>query len=148
MISLTLLTVTSIILLRLSYTDWLKKIVEVPITLYATGFITAAYLFQQRYWEFLFFSLFFILAWRIAKPYFAKRNLIGEGDISVLSFVLPVTWFVNPYLLPTFLFLLAITTLAWYRNRLFIHEEKPMIPIITIALLLTWMLGTIAHTSL
>jgi hypothetical protein len=76
-------------------------------------------MFSQRYWEFFFFSIFFILAWSIAKPYFENKKIIGSGDISVLSFVLPVTWFVNPYMLPVFLFLFGVTALTWYRKELF-----------------------------
>jgi hypothetical protein len=148
MMEITLLMVTCIALIRTSYTDWLNKVVEVPITLYVTGFVTAAYLFSQRYWEFFFFTIFFILAWAIAKPYFENKKLIGAGDISVLSFVIPVTWFINPYLTPTFLFLFALTTLAWYRKELTTKTEKPMIPIITIALLLTWIIGKLLGLSL
>jgi hypothetical protein len=141
MIEMTVLTVVSIILLRISYTDWLKKVVEVPVTLYATGFITAAFLFSQKYWEFFFSTLFFILAWKIAKPYCEDKNLIGAGDISVLSFVVPTTWLVNPYLTPIFLVTFAISALVWYRKELTTPTEKPMIPIITIALLLSWIVG-------
>lgn len=149
MFEITLLSIISILLIRISYTDWLNKSVEVPITLYATGFLTATYLFSQRYWEFFFFSIFFILAWAIAKPYFENKKLIGAGDISVLSFVIPTTWFVNPYMLPIFLVLFGLTALTWYRKELFVANEKPMIPIITIALLLAWIvvqvLGGITH---
>jgi hypothetical protein len=97
-------------------------------------------MFTQRYWEFFFFSIFFILAWSIAKPYFENKKIIGSGDISVLSFIIPTTWFVNPQMLPTFLFLFGLTALIVYKKELTTSTEKPMIPIITIALLLTWII--------
>jgi hypothetical protein len=130
-------------MVRISYTDWLKKVVEVPVTLYAAGFVTAAYMFSARYWEFFFFTIFFALAWLILKPWFENKKLIGAGDISILTFLLPATWYVNPYFPVVFLLAWAATTLVWYRKELNQSTEKPMAPMMTIALLLTWIYFTL-----
>jgi len=144
MFEVIILSIMSILLIRLSYTDWLNKVIEVPITLYATGIMTAAYLFTNRYYEFLFFSIFFILTWMIAKPFFENKKLIGEGDISVLSFLIPTAWFIQPYYLPIFLFLIGITTAILYHKDLtHLTEYKPMIPPITIAWIITWIILTL-----
>lgn len=141
MMSLTLFGILSVLLLKQSYEDWKTKLVDVPIALFATGFVAAAYLFSQRYWEFLFWGLFFLIGWRILKPYCEKNNLIGAGDISVLTFLMPAAWFVNLYSLTVFLAVFGIAILVFYRKQLMDKTDKPLIPVITIAWVFTWIIS-------
>ncbi len=143
MISFILFGFLSILLLKLSYEDWQTKLVDVQTTLYAAGFVTAAYLLSFRYIEFICWSLVFVLAWRFIKPFSEKNNLLGAGDVSILSFLLPATWFVEPMLLAVFLLFFGVTTLIWFRKKLFDTTEKPLVPIITLAWILTWIVGMV-----
>jgi len=134
----------SIILLKLSYEDWQTKLVDVPIILYASGFVTGAYILSSRYIEFVVWAILFLVLWRFIKPFCRKNNLVGEGDISVLSFLLPAAWFVNAWFLSVFLALFGLTALIWFRKKLLNKDlEKPLVPVITLAWVLTWIVGVL-----
>jgi len=143
MFSFILFGFLSIILLKLSYEDWLTKQVDVPVSLYASGFITGAYLLSLRYIEFLAWAIIFSLSWKFLKPFTEKNNLIGAGDISILSFLLPAAWFVNAWLLSVFLALFGLIALIWFKKQLFDKTEKPLVPAITLAWIITWIIGVI-----
>lgn len=133
----------SILLLKLSYEDWQTKLVDVQTTLYASGFITGAYLFAGRFLEFIAWAVVFSLSWRFLKPLVERKNLVGAGDVSIFSFLLPAVWFANAWLLSVFLLLFGVTALVWYRKKLFDASEKPLVPIITVAWILTWIAGVL-----
>ena len=131
--------VLSIFLVKLSYEDWKTKLIDVPTTLFASGFVCAAYLFSFRFWEVFFWGIFFLIASKILKPYCEEKKFIGSGDISILSVLLPAAWFVNQYLLAVFLVLFGIIALIAYRKDLLeLKQERPLVPVITVAWVLTW----------
>lgn len=131
--------VLSIVLVKLSYEDWKTKLIDVPTALFSSGFVCAAYLFSLRFWEMFFWGIFFLIASGLLKPYCEDKKFIGAGDISILSFLLPAAWFVNQYLLAVFLVLFGIIALIAYRKDLLgFKTERPLVPIITVAWVLTW----------
>jgi hypothetical protein len=131
--------VLSVMLVKLSYEDWKTKLIDVPTALFSSGVVCAAYLFSLRVWEVFFWGIFFLIASGLLKPYCEDKKFIGAGDISILSFLLPAAWFVNQYLLAVFLILLGFSSLVAYRKDLVEQkQERPLVPVITIAWVLTW----------
>jgi hypothetical protein len=131
--------VLSIVLVKLSYEDWKTKLIDVPTALFSSGLVCAAYLFSSRFWEMFFWGMFFMIASGVLKPYCEEKKFIGAGDISILSFLLPAAWFINQYLLAVFLILFGLFALVAYRKDLVdMKEERPLVPIITVAWVLTW----------
>lgn len=144
MTSFILLGVLSIILLKLSYEDWQTKLVDVPVTLYASGFVSGAYILSGRFIEFFVWAIVFMFLWRFIKPFCEKNKLVGAGDISILSFLLPAAWFANVWLLSVFLALFGVVTLIWFRKQLLNKDlEKPLVPVITVAWIVTWIIGVL-----
>jgi hypothetical protein len=143
MTSFVLFGFLSIILLKLSYEDWKTKLIDAPITLFASGFVSAAYLLNSRFIEFVCWGLIFLVAWRFLKPFCEKNNLLGAGDVSVLSFLLPAAWFVNAWLLSVFLFVFGLIMFGWFKKKLFDKTEKPLVPVIAVAWILTWIIAMI-----
>jgi len=136
--TLILFSFLSIILLKLSYEDYKTKLVDAPTSLYASGIVTGFYLVSGRFIEFVVFAVLFLIAWKFLKPFCENKNLLGAGDVSILSFLLPALWFINSYAIGIFFILFGLTTLIIYRKQLTVKEEKPLVPIITIAWVLTW----------
>lgn len=135
--------ILSVLLARLSYQDWKEKLIDVPTTLFASGFVFAAYAFSGRYWEILFWGCFFFLAMNVLKARCEKNNLLGAGDVSVLSFLSPAAWFANAYLLSIFFFLIGFLTIVFYRGSLLDKKEKAFIPIITVAWVFSWIIWVV-----
>jgi len=129
-------------LARLCWSDMKELLVDQRVSSLMTGVVLTLFLLEGRILELLVVAFVALFALGEVKKHI-KLVGIAEGDVSIMSWVLPGLWFIGlPYLV-SFLFLYVIGFVVM-RYLVVKGNGFPASVPITIAFCMTWIIGVLA----
>jgi len=129
-------------LARLAWGDMKELLVDQRISSLMTGVVLCLYLLEGRVLELLVVAFVALFALGEIKKH-TKLLGIAEGDITIMSWVLPGLWFIGLNYLIQFLFLYVLGLIVMRYLIVKANNFPASVPI-CIAFCLTWTLGVLA----